>query len=86
MVNGDAAAAVEMVEHYRYEGVDEVAVIAAFFEFDGPLISASRSVARAARTINHNHVYRPRPARRCACAHSVATAAGAAVLASAHTH
>ncbi|MGZ4182294.1 MAG: nuclear transport factor 2 family protein [Solirubrobacteraceae bacterium] len=38
VVAGDAAAAVEMVEHYRYEGVDEVAVIAAFFAFDGPLI------------------------------------------------
>jgi len=37
VVGGDAAA-VEMVEHYRYEGVDEVAVIAAFFAFDGPLI------------------------------------------------
>jgi limonene-1,2-epoxide hydrolase len=38
VVAGDAAAAVEMVEHYRYQGVDEDAVIAAFFAFDGPLI------------------------------------------------
>ena len=38
VVAGDAAAAVEMVEHYRYEGVDEVAAIAAFFAFEGPLI------------------------------------------------
>ena len=38
VVAGDAAAAVEMVEHYRYEGVDKVAVIAAFFAFHGPLI------------------------------------------------
>jgi limonene-1,2-epoxide hydrolase len=38
VVAGDAVAAVEMVEHYRYEGVDEVAVIAVFFAFDGPLI------------------------------------------------
>jgi hypothetical protein len=37
-VAGGALAAVEMVEHYRYECVDEVAVIAAFFEFDGPQI------------------------------------------------
>jgi len=39
VVADDAAAAVEMVEHYRYEGVDKVAVIAAFFAFDGPLIT-----------------------------------------------
>jgi len=38
VVAGGAAAAVEMVEHYRYEGVDKVAAIAAFFAFDGPLI------------------------------------------------
>jgi hypothetical protein len=38
VVAGDAAAAVEMVERYRHEGTDEVAVIAAFFAFDGPLI------------------------------------------------
>ena len=38
MVAGDAAATVEMVEHFRYEGVDEVAVIAAFFAFRRPLI------------------------------------------------
>jgi hypothetical protein len=38
VVAGDAAAAVEMVEHHRHEGVDEVAVIAAFFAFDGALI------------------------------------------------
>jgi hypothetical protein len=38
VVAGDAAAAVEMVERGRYEGVDQVAVIAAFFAFDGPLI------------------------------------------------
>ena len=38
VVAGEAAAAVEMVERYRYEGVDKVAVIAAFFAFDGPLI------------------------------------------------
>ena len=33
---GDAVAAVEMIEHYRYEGVDEVAAVAA----------SSRSTAR----------------------------------------
>jgi len=38
VIAGDAAAALEMVEHYRHEGVDEVAAIAAFFAFDGPLI------------------------------------------------
>ena len=38
VVAGGGAAAVEMVENYRYEGVNEVAVIAAFFAFDGPLI------------------------------------------------
>jgi hypothetical protein len=38
VVAGDAAAAVEMVERYLYEGVDKVAAIAAFFAFDGPLI------------------------------------------------
>jgi hypothetical protein len=38
VVAGDAAAAVELVEHYRYECVEEVAAIAAFFAFDGPLI------------------------------------------------
>ena len=38
MVAGETAAAVEVVEHYRSAGVDEVAVIAAFFAFDGPLI------------------------------------------------
>lgn len=38
MVVGDVAAAVEMIERYRYEGVDQVAAIAAFFAFDGPLI------------------------------------------------
>ncbi|MGN6169131.1 MAG: hypothetical protein ACTHQQ_13320 [Solirubrobacteraceae bacterium] len=38
VVAGDVAAAVEMVEHYRHQGVNEVAAIAAFFAFDGPLI------------------------------------------------
>jgi hypothetical protein len=38
VVAGDAAAAVELVEHYRYECVEEVAAIAALFAFDGPLI------------------------------------------------
>ena len=38
VVAGDAAAAVEMIERYQYEGVDKVALIAAFFAFDGPAI------------------------------------------------
>jgi limonene-1,2-epoxide hydrolase len=38
VVASDVAAAVEMVEHYRYEGMDKVVVIAAFFAFDGPRI------------------------------------------------
>jgi hypothetical protein len=38
VVTDDVAAAVEMVELYRYQGVNEVAAVAAFFAFDGPLI------------------------------------------------